>query len=82
MQVRSSHRLSDHGLVQSVPVAGTHVMTACQTTGRIFVAATGSDGIHQLTPVPFHQQARALADMNHFAEALALTTYAAESQVR
>lgn len=82
MQVRSTHRLSDHGLVQSLPIAGTHVLTACHSTGHIFVAATGSDGIHQLTPLPFHQQARALADLNQFAEALTLLTYAAESQVR
>lgn len=81
VQVRSTHRLSEHGLVQSLPIAGTHVLTACQVNGHIFVAATGSDGIHQLSPVPFDQQARALADLEHYAEALTLTTYAAESQV-
>lgn len=82
VQVRSTHRLSDHGLVQSLPIAGTHVLTTCQSTGHIFVAATGSDGIHQLAPVPFDQQARALADLELFAEALTLITYAAQPQVR
>lgn len=82
MQVRSTHRLSDHGLVQSLPIAGTHVLTTCQSTGHLFVAATGSDGIHQLAPVPFDQQARALADLELFAEALTLITYATEPQVR
>lgn len=82
MQVRSTHRLSDHELVQRLPIAGTHVLTACQSNGHIFIAATGSDGIHQLSPVPFDQQARALADLEQYAEALTLTTYAAESQVQ
>lgn len=81
VQVRSTHRLSDHGLVQSLPIAGTHVLTPCPATGNIFIAATGSDGIHQLAPVPFDQQARALADLELFAEALTLITYAAEPQV-
>ena len=68
--------------MQSLPIAGTHVLTVCQSTGHIFLAATGSDGIHQLAPVPFDQQARALADLEQYAEALTLTTYAAESQVQ
>ena len=68
--------------MQSLPIAGTNVLTACQSSGHIFVAATGSDGIHELTPVPFEQQARALADLDQFAEALTMCTYLSESQVR
>ncbi len=81
MQVRSAHRLSDHGLTQKLPIAGTSVLTACQSSGNVFVAATGSDGIHQLAPVPFDQQAKALADVDQFAEALTMSAYLHDSQV-
>ncbi len=81
MQVRSAHRLSDHGLTQKLPIAGTSVLTACLLSGDIFVAATGSDGIHQLAPVPFDQQARALAEMDQFAEALTMIAFLNDSQV-
>ena len=81
MQVRSAHRLSDHGLTQKLPIAGTSVLTACQSSGNIFVAATGSDGIHQLAPVPFGEQARALSDMGHFAEALTMMAFLDDTQV-
>ncbi|KAA6422986.1 MAG: vam6 Vps39 isoform X1 [Trebouxia sp. A1-2] len=80
VQVRSAHRLSDHGLTQKLPIAGTSVLTACQSSGNIFVAATGSDGIHQLAPVPFDQQAKALADVDQFAEALTMIAYLHDSQ--
>ena len=82
MQVRSAHRLSDHGLIQSLPIAGTSVVTTCQTSGTMFVTAAGGDGIHQLVPVPFDDQARALADMAHFAEALTMMAFHNESQVQ
>lgn len=81
VQVRSAHRSSDHGLTQKLPIAGTSVLIACQSTGNIFVAATGSDGIHQLAPVPFDQQARALADLEQFAEALSMIALSNDSQV-
>lgn len=81
VQVRSAHRSSDHGLTQKLPIAGTSVLIACQSSGNIFVAATGSDGIHQLAPVPFDQQARALADLEQFAEALSMIALSNDSQV-
>ncbi|KAL0024599.1 hypothetical protein WJX77_001647 [Trebouxia sp. C0004] len=80
IEVRSAHRLSDHGLTQKLPIAGTSVLTACQSSGNIFVTATGSDGIHQLAPVPFDQQAKALADVDQFAEALTMIAYLHDSQ--
>ena len=48
----------------------------------MFVAAAGSDGIFQLSPVPFDQQAKALADRASFDEALAMLAYLDESQVQ
>lgn len=68
--------------MQSLPIAGTSVLTTCQSNGHIFVAATGSDGIHQLTPAPFDQQARALAALKQFAEALTMASYLADTQVK
>jgi len=67
--------------MQKLPIAGTSVLTACQSSGNVFVAATGSDGIHQLAPVPFDQQAKALADVDQFAEALTMIAYLHDSQV-
>ena len=68
--------------MQSLPIAGTSVLSACQPNGDIFVAATGSDGIHQLTPAPFDQQARALASLNQFAEALTMASYLTDLQAK
>ena len=81
MQVRSAHRLSDHSLTQTLPIAGTSVLTASPASGDIFVAAAGSDGIFHLAPVPFAQQAKTLADVGLFPEALTMMAYLDESQV-
>lgn len=48
--------------------------------GSIVVASGTDSGIRRLVPVPFRQQAEALADADEFQEALQLVSYIPDSE--
>lgn len=79
VQVRSAHRLSEHGLTQQLPISGITMQT--DSSGDVFVITSGRDGIQQLIPTPFAQQAQALADLQQFPEALTLASLMPDNQV-
>lgn len=79
VQVRSAHRLSEHGLTQQLTIQGVSMLP--DTSGAVFIITSTRDGIQQLVPVPFAQQAQALAELQQFPEALAMTSLMSDGQV-
>lgn len=79
VQVRSAHRLSEHGLTQQLTIQGVSMLP--ESSGAVFIITSTRDGIQQLVPVPFAQQAQALADLQQFPEALAMTSLMSDAQV-
>lgn len=79
MQVRSAHRSSEHGLTQQLPLIGASLLA--DSDGNVFVITSNRDGIQQLVPEPFAQQAQALAELSQFPEALSLASLIPDDQV-
>ena len=51
------------------------------SSGEVFIITSNRDGIQQLIPVPFLQQAQALAELQQFPEALTMAGLMPEDQV-
>lgn len=68
--------------MQVLPLRGMTISAASTAAdGSVFLASGGDGGIRRLAPVPFRQQAEALADAEEFQEALQLATFIPDSQV-
>ncbi len=70
--------------MQVLPVKGMGLVSrSASSAGDVFVASSSGDaGIMRLTPLPFAQQARALADRNELSAALEMASLVPSSQVR
>ena len=70
--------------VQVIPVKGMGLMSrSAASSGDVFVASSSGDaGILRLAPLPFVQQAKALADRNELSAALEMASLVPSTQVR
>jgi hypothetical protein len=70
--------------VQVIPAKGLSLMSrSTGTAGDVFAAsASGDVGIIQLAPLPFAQQARALAERNELSAALEMASLVPTTQVQ
>ena len=70
--------------VQVIPVRGMGLMSrSAASSGDVFVASSSGDaGVVRLAPLPFAQQAKALADRNELSAALEMAALVPSTQVR
>ena len=69
--------------VQVIPVKGMGLMSrSAASSGDVFVASSSGDaGVVRLAPLPFAQQAKALADRNELSAALEMAALVPSTQV-